>query len=215
MRTILFDFDGTVANTLPLIYNSFRSTFLQFLNEHYTDEQIVAMFGPPELGILENMIARDQLEDAVTHFYDFYTAEHHRVANHPDMADMLAQLQKRGLRMGVVTGKGRRSADISLREWGLASFFDVVIAGDEVAQPKPHPEGILSAMEQMGARPEETIFVGDSNYDIIAGKAAGLVTVGVTWLPVTQKIGSFQPEPDFQFSDPQAFLDWVGERARV
>ncbi|MED1852130.1 HAD-IA family hydrolase [Brevibacillus borstelensis] len=209
MRTILFDFDGTVADTLPMIFNSFRSTFQHFLQRHYTDQEIVAMFGPPEMGILENMIASEQLADAVTHFYDFYAAEHQLVSNPPEMIRLLDRLEQAGISMGIVTGKGRRSADISLKEWGLAPYFDVVIAGDEVTNPKPDPEGILLAMEQLGATPEQTIYVGDSNADIIAGKAAGLVTVGVTWLPVTQKTGGFQPEPDYEFTDTDAFAEWV------
>ncbi|MEJ8548252.1 HAD-IA family hydrolase [Brevibacillus borstelensis] len=214
MRTILFDFDGTVADTLPMIFNSFRSTFQHFLQRHYTDQEIVAMFGPPEMGILENMIASEQLADAVIHFYDYYTAEHQRVSNPPEMIRLLDRLKKAGISMGIVTGKGRRSADISLKEWGLTPYFDVVIAGDEVRNPKPDPEGIFIAMEQLGAAPDQTIFVGDSNADIMAGKAAGLVTVGVTWLPVTQKAGSFQPEPDYQFTDKNAFAEWVLELGR-
>ncbi|GED34159.1 HAD hydrolase-like protein [Brevibacillus centrosporus] len=53
MRTILFDFDGTVADTLPLIFTAFRSTFQRFLHKHYTDEQIIALFGPTETGIVK------------------------------------------------------------------------------------------------------------------------------------------------------------------
>lgn len=54
MRTLLFDFDGTVADTLPLIFTAFRSTFERFLQKHYTDDQIIALFGPTETGIVKN-----------------------------------------------------------------------------------------------------------------------------------------------------------------
>ena len=84
-----------------------------------------------------------------------------------------------------------------------------MITGEEVTEPKPHPEGIFTALKQLGATAENAIFVGDSDADIIAGRAAGLTTVGVDWLLVTQKAGSFDPEPDYRFSDAQAFVDWV------
>lgn len=209
MRTILFDFDGTVADTLPLIFTAFRSTFQQFLNQHYTDEQILALFGPTETVILQKILQPHEHETALTHFFEFYTTEHHRVKNSADIPRMLDQFQEAGIAMGIVTGKGRRSADISLREWGLSTYFDVVITGDEVTHPKPHPEGILAAMDQLGATPAETIFVGDSNADVMAGQAAGLKTVGVDWLLVTQKAGHFEPQPDYLFTDVRAFADWV------
>lgn len=209
MRHILFDFDGTVADTLPLIFTSFRSTFQQFLGKHYTDAQVLALFGPTETVILQNTLPPDQLDTGLAHFFEVYTNEHQRVANPPEIREMLARFKAAGIKMGIVTGKGRRSADISLREWGLDSFFEVVITGDEVSAPKPHPEGILSAMQQMGSAPEETIYVGDSSVDVRAGKAAGLVTVGVNWLAVTQGEGSFDPEPDYVFTKVEAFRDWV------
>lgn len=214
MRTILFDFDGTVADTLPLIFTAFRSTFQQFRGQHYTDEQIIGMFGPTETVILQNMLEPHEHDAALTHFFDVYTSEHHHVQNHVDIASMLDRFQTAGIKMGIVTGKGRRSADISLREWGLDKYFDVVITGDEVTQPKPHPEGIFSAMKQLGTAPDETIFVGDSNADVRAGRAAGLKTVGVDWLLVTQRGGSFDPEPDYLFTDVRAFADWVMEQQR-
>ncbi|MGF9800993.1 HAD family hydrolase [Brevibacillus agri] len=209
MRTILFDFDGTVADTLPLIFTAFRSTFQRFLQEHYTDEQIVALFGLTETGILQNRLPAHEHAAALDHFFAIYTSEHARVQNPGEIARMLEQLHAAGVQMGIVTGKGRRSADISLREWGLETYFSVVITGDDVSQPKPHPEGIFTALKELGSTAGETIFVGDSDADIVAGRAAGLTTVGVDWLPVTQKAGSFDPEPDYRFSDAQVFADWV------
>jgi phosphoglycolate phosphatase/pyrophosphatase PpaX len=91
----------------------------------------------------------------------------------------------------------------------LSSYFDVVITGDDVTHPKPHPEGILLAMEQLRAKASDTIYVGDSDADILAGRAAGLLTVGVNWLAVTQKAGQFDPQPDYLFADVQSFVKWA------
>lgn len=209
MRTILFDFDGTVADTLPLIFTAFRSTFQHFLQKHYTDEEIISLFGPTETGIVQNELPPHKHEVALDHFFTVYADEHVRLQNPPEIARMLEQLRSAGIQMGIVTGKGRRSADISLREWQLSSFFDVVITGDEVTKPKPHPEGILLAIEQLGANALETIYVGDSDADVLAGRAAGLTTVGVDWLAVTQKAGKFDPQPDYLFTDVQSFVDWI------
>ncbi|MCP2821256.1 HAD family hydrolase, partial [Salmonella enterica subsp. enterica serovar Typhimurium] len=74
---------------------------------------------------------------------------------------MLQSFHKAGLKLGIVTGKGRHSADISFDQLQLTTFFPVVITGDDVEQPKPHPEGILLAMKLLGAEPETTLYVGD------------------------------------------------------
>ena len=81
-----------------------------------------------------------------------------------------------------MTGKSRVSAKISLRELGIGHFIDVLVAGDDVANPKPHPEGVIAAMQQLGHRDgEHGAMVGDSAADIYAGRGSGLYTIGVTW----------------------------------
>lgn len=209
IRTILFDFDGTVADTLPLIFAAFRSTFAHFLQKQYSDEQIVALFGPTETGIVKNELPPDLHEAALQHFFTAYDALHQDMQNPPEIAAMLESFRAAGIRMGIVTGKGRRSADISLARMALSAYFEVVVTGDDVTHPKPHPEGIFLAMEKLGAAAEDTIYVGDSDADVLAGQAAGVKTVGVNWLAVTQKAGVFDPPPDCQFSDVQSFVDWV------
>lgn len=123
--------------------------------------------------------------------------------------EMLTRFKQAGIRMGVVTGKGRRSADISLRVLQLAEYFDVMITGDDVVHPKPHPEGIFMAMRELGGEKETTCFVGDSDADIAAARAAGITAVGVNWLSVSQKTGGFTPKPDCVFTDTAAFMRWV------
>ncbi|WP_251081456.1 HAD family hydrolase, partial [Frankia sp. Mgl5] len=83
------------------------------------------------------------------------------------------------MKLGIVTGKGSNSAEISIAQLQLAPFFPVVITGDDVAEPKPHPEGILLAMKLLQAEPQTTLYVGDSDSDIKAAKAAGVTSVGV------------------------------------
>ncbi len=150
MKTVLFDFDGTVADTLPIIFSAFRSTFHTFLNSAYPDEQIVGLFGPTETGILHKLIPAVNLHEAVEHFFHAYEREHSLPVENDPVREMLTHFKQAGIRMGVVTGKGRRSADISLRALELAEYFDVMITGDDVVHPKPHPEGIFMAMPNGG-----------------------------------------------------------------
>lgn len=68
MKTILFDFDGTIADTLPVVFKGFRSTFLHFLDQIYTDQDILNLFGPPEIPILTSLIPADRHESAIAHY---------------------------------------------------------------------------------------------------------------------------------------------------
>ncbi|MDF9413307.1 HAD family hydrolase [Brevibacillus laterosporus] len=163
--TVLFDFDGTIADTLPAIFTAIRHTFYTFLQEEYSDQQIMELFGPPEAGI--------------------------------------------------ITGKGRRSADLSLEALKLTDYFQIVIAGDEVTNHKPHPEGILHAMQQLRACPEHTLYVGDSQADVTAARAAGICAVGVNWFPASQSNGIFDPSPDVLFTEPAMMMEWLLKRWNI
>ncbi len=118
---------------------------------------------------------------------------------------MLNQFKARGHKLGVITGKGRRSLDISLRHLIPEDVFDVTIAGDEVTNPKPHPEGVLNAMKRLGSRPEHSVFIGDSEFDFVAGKAAGVKTVGVRWFDENEEF-SWSEKPDEHLKSPAYLL---------
>lgn len=208
MKTVLMDFDGTVADTLPVECHAFRETFVRFARRHCTDEEIIGMFGPTEIPIIRAVVPSGRQDAAIEHFYALYDQGHDAI-RHPAMEVMLARLHQAGVRLGVVTGKGRRSALISLQRLGLDRYFPVVITGDDVSRPKPDPEGILLAMRQLGAEPGNTMYVGDSSADIRAARAAGVTAVGVQWFSVTQAKGAFDPAPDHHFTDPAAFADWL------
>jgi phosphoglycolate phosphatase/pyrophosphatase PpaX len=188
--TLLFDFDGTLANTYPIIFFAFQSIFKQFKNHHITGPEIVALFGPAEDEIIRTQFdGHADVPAILERYYELYDAHHDvLVKPTPEINHMLNQFKERGYKLGIITGKGRRSLNISLRHLIPEDIFDVTIAGDEVTQPKPHPEGVLKAMQTLASPPEKTIFIGDSDFDFKAGKAAGVKTVGVSWFDENEKI---------------------------
>ena len=111
------------------------------------------------------------------------------------ITELLDELQNRGAPMGIMTGKGRDTADITLAELGWADRFKSVVTGDEVARPKPDPEGPLLVARELGIAPRECVFIGDSPADIQAGKSAGMRTVWAGWHPVyAEKIRAIGPD---------------------
>lgn len=213
LRAVLFDFDGTLADTLPLIYRAFREMWVEVDGKERSDEEIRGLFGPPEEEVIQRGVPGDRLEASLADFYRRYGELHGtEVRPVPEVLRLLRGLKEEGYRVGVVTGKGRRSAEISLVELGMSDFIDTLVTGSEVRRYKPHPEGIQIALDKLGCLPEEGVYVGDSPVDVRAGKEAGLTTVGVRWFPGGDN-RPFDPEPEVVVESVKAFRDWLDTRS--
>ncbi|MDD9148774.1 MULTISPECIES: HAD family hydrolase [unclassified Sporolactobacillus] len=215
VNTVLFDFDGTLANTLPLAIYGMKQVFEKFDGRSFDENGIVSMFGPTE----DSMIARnfrhkEKIQEAIDSYYQIYEDRHHDyVEDNSDIVNLLQELKELRMKIGVITGKSRRAYRLSEKALGFKGFFESVITGDDVSRPKPDPEGIKKTLNKFAALPETAIYIGDSNTDILAGKAAGIRTAAVQWLPVTQS-SSFPARPDYHWSKVSQLIDWLkGERA--
>ena len=94
---------------------------------------------------------------------------------------VLERLKSEGRQLGIVTAKRRRTVDLAFAILPLERYFDAVVTAEQTEHHKPHPEPVLTALDRLGSKPEEAAFVGDSPFDMGAGKAAGVFTVGVSW----------------------------------
>lgn len=211
IKAVIFDFDGTLADTLPVCFLAFEAVFKKFDNREITSEKIKSMFGPSETGIIRKNLKNKNYDKAIELYYEIYGERHRNIVqDNKEINTLLRQLKTNGYKLGIVTGKARRSLDISLDCLGLNNFFDVLITGDDVEFPKPHPEGINKALEQLNVSHKEAVFLGDSDADIMAGKQANVYTIGVHWLPNYQTI-EFSVQPDEIYSNINEFLPSLSE----
>ena len=196
MKAIVFDFDGTLANTLPICFYAFQTVFNEFDKRELTTNEIKEMFGPSEIGIIMNNCSSPNKEDAIEYFYKTYSEVHKSlVIDNPEILELLKSLKEAEIKLGIFTGKAKRSLDISLKALGMEGLFDVIITGDDVIKPKPDPEGLLKALSLLKVESSEAIYIGDSDADIIAGLQANVYTIGVQWLPEYQT-SEFSVQPD-------------------
>jgi pyrophosphatase PpaX len=182
-ETVLFDFDGTIADTLPLIYEAFNAALAPVLGRTLEKQEIRAMFGPPDHQMIRLALPEEHHAGAIATYVKVYQDEHGRLANSfPGMNELLLRCKNHGIRIGIVTGKSHETAEFSLVALGLADAYDVLIAGDDVERQKPDPEHARAALSALG-HPEGALaaFVGDSAADMHAGRGAGLTTIAVTW----------------------------------
>ncbi|MGM9931051.1 HAD family hydrolase [Pradoshia sp.] len=210
LKTILFDFDGTIADTLPAAFDAFRYVFKKYDGKEMTDEDIVQYFGPIEDEMLRKHLEhKDKLNQAIEDFYEQYEKGHDREFEGLEkIQEMLEQFKEMDLNLGIVTGKSRRSLTFSLEALGIYDYFDVTIAGDDVKNPKPDKEGVEKCMKLLQNKPSEVLFVGDSESDMAAGAAAGVKTAAAQWFSTVQT-SDFKTEPDYTFTSISDFCQYI------
>jgi pyrophosphatase PpaX len=203
-RAVLFDLDGTLIDSVPLIVASMQHAFAGRADAPSV-KAWVALIGTP----LDAMIRRwggDEADVALLkERYKEHQWAHHdaMVRAFPGIPEVLDALTARGVRMAVVTSKLEPSARRSLEFLGLANHFEAVVGLESTARHKPDPEPVRYALGVLSASPEEAAFVGDSPHDMAAGNAAGVATVAALWGPFTRA--------ELAAAGPRAWAERVGD----
>lgn len=179
-KGIIFDVDGTLTYTNQLIFDSFNHITQKYLGRTFSDEEIIALFGPTEDVILKEM-CKDEYESARADYYKYYKDNHAIAQLYEGIKPLIIEIKNSGILLSVFTGKGRTSALITLDELGLTKYFDMIVSGDDVEDHKPAPEGIIKFLKNFKLNPSEVLMIGDAVYDIIAAKQAGVEIASVLW----------------------------------
>lgn len=184
VQAFLFDLDGTLIDSKRLYLEAYRRALEPRLGRPLTKDDIIALRPTAELRFLERLAleAGADVETCLADFRAAYEAAHetHFDGIQPGVTEALEALRARGIRLGLVTGKSRRSWSITSRRVQLPPF-DVRVFDDDVAAPKPDPEGLLRAVEVLRLRPASAAYVGDAAGDLEAARAAGLRPVAALW----------------------------------
>lgn len=181
--TLIFDLDGTLADTLPLIYEAFNDAFVPITGKPLSPEEIRALFGPPDNYVIRNVLEPEYHEEAIGRYVATYERRHRDLVELFDgIGDLLADAHAAGIKLAVVTGKSRNTALMTLDILGVLHWFDVVYAGDDVERQKPDPMALVMALDDLAhVDPAHAAMIGDSAADVFAGKGAGVATIGVLW----------------------------------
>ena len=189
IRAVLYDFDGTLADSTDLIMRCYRHTMATHLGDVPPDEDWLSGFGMT----LESQLGRfarstDEALAMLDTYRTFQNTLHDDLLRpFPGAAETVAELDRRGYRLAIVTSKHRRAALRGMELCGIVSHFDVIVTPEDVTEHKPHPAPVLFALERLGVAPEEALFVGDSPHDVAAGRAAGTHTAAALWGPFSRE----------------------------
>ena len=206
---VIFDIDGTLTQTNELIFDSFNHVAEKYLKKTFTPKEIIAMFGPPEEIAIERLVGKENVDKAMEDYISYYDRNFLRDAEiFEGMREIIESLKKKGLRLGIFTGKGRRSTLITLDKLGIAKYFDMVVTGTDVTNHKPSSEGINKILENFKVEPDRVLMVGDAVSDIKAAHEAGVSIAAVVWDSYAkEKVMGM--EVDYLFHSVDEFSRWM------
>jgi pyrophosphatase PpaX len=212
IRTVLFDLDGTLIDSVRLILDSYHHTLATHGLPPRTDEEWLAGVGTPLTAQFADWRDDPETLEALIATYREYNLTHHdrMVTVYPGVAEVVRALKEDGIATGLVTSKNRTGAVRGLTLAQLEVLMDVLVCADEVDNPKPHPEPVEKAVRLLGADPRGTVYVGDSIHDMHAGRAAGVRTAAVLWGPFGRSHLE-GAEPDYWLERPEELLTLVRE----
>ncbi|HHU51006.1 MAG TPA: HAD family hydrolase [Firmicutes bacterium] len=212
-KAVVFDLDGTLLNTYRLIFDSFNYAWA-FRGIRLSDEEIEALFGPPEAGVIQRVIGEEWREGLVR-FHRYYQENHDNVVKlAPYWPKIFSLFKNKGYYVALFTGKGKEATTITLARTGLAPYFDSILTGTEVKRPKPDPEGILITAQRIRVEPEEIIYMGDTWVDVKAAHSVGAKSV-LTSLYHSLDEEGLKLNPDWVIRTVEELRAWATELAPV
>lgn len=207
IKGVIFDFDGTLADTFPLIFLAFRKAIKKYTGRVYSDEELARYFGPSEDGILRQIVPGKWQEAMAIYLEEYKTHHTEYVRLFPGILDLLHQLRDRRLKLGIITGKCEASLMLSLDALGIKHYFDVFAAGSPERANKD--TNLHRVVKDWGVEPGEVIYVGDAPSDIVFAREAGVVPVGVCWSQSANAAELEAENPAELFDDVQQFCQWI------
>jgi HAD superfamily hydrolase (TIGR01509 family) len=184
----IFDLDGTLV-TFKLDIREWRKVIIDVMNRRGFDTSGLELTTPTQQ-ILDSAKAQapasdlgryEGLKQEAFSILDSMELEGAKSSSvFPGVDGVLRLLKSRGVRLGLLTNSGRAAASLTLTRWGLEGFFELVLTRDEIEAMKPRPEGLTKAVSMLGVRADQAYYIGDSLYDVIAAKGAGVKSVAVS-----------------------------------
>ena len=212
VRGAIFDLDGTLVDTLPVCFVAFRRAVERLGGRTYSDDEIRALFGPSEEGMMQRAMPERWQEGLAAFLEEYERTLPMCPSPFPGIESVLKLLDERRISTAIVTGKGPVTAAMSIRHSGFESFFGQVETGSPAGVVKA--EAITRLVGLWRAEPREVIYVGDAGSDILAARDSGVIAVGAAWASTAIPAELEVARPDMMFATTESFLEWVDSRSQ-
>lgn len=196
IKAVLFDFDGTLIDTNELIFQSYNYAFKRVYGRAVKNEEFIRLYGRP----LRKSLIEDYGDDGyklIDEYREFNEKNHDLlVKSFEGTTEGLVLLKENGIKLGVVTSKRLWMVLKGIDFLGYKDMFETLVTLDDTVKHKPEPDPVLKGCEMLNELPENTVYVGDSVFDLMSGKAAGTKTCAVKY-SLTSEEELLKCNPDY------------------
>ena len=209
-KAFVFDMDGTLGETVPLAIEAVKAAYRRLNLPVPSDGDIVSHFGPTEKGLFQ-MMDEKNCGMLYAEYLKAYAALHGVYAPKPfsGIEDVLKKISSAGIRLGIVTGKSRDSAKITLDKFGLGGYFSEVACGGPTGSVKT--QRILGLAKKWELSADNIYYVGDSPQDVLDSRKAGAHPLSAAWSKIVDKKALEACSPEMVFDTVDAFGKWLDD----
>ncbi|WP_328414743.1 HAD family hydrolase [Micromonospora sp. NBC_00389] len=182
LAAVVFDLDGTLVDTMTIAPTVYVDTIRALGGPEVSPATVVATW---HIGatpfVLAHLLGRPVSAEDVECYHRHFAATVADVRPFPGVPELADDLDRAGCQLGIFTAATRRTTALVLASTGLDRLFPVVVCGDDIAEPKPAPEGLLLACQRLGVDVAEAAYVGDAEVDLKCAEAARLLAIHARW----------------------------------
>ena len=180
IKAMIFDLDGVLVDSMNTWYSVFNIALDQNDKKPISLEEFKEnIWGVPVEKNLNRYFGQMDKKEVLNIYNKNFEEELKHAVSFPESKDVMKQIKQAGIKTAVASNSHSIIVELLLRRFGLLEYFDLIHSADLFEHGKPDPEMLNSALEKFGVNKEETVFVGDTNNDVFAGKNAGIYTVGI------------------------------------
>ncbi|AOR25004.1 HAD family hydrolase [Clostridium taeniosporum] len=179
-KCILFDIDGTIIDTEKAVINSLQKLLKLEKGTTYPADELSFALGIPGFVALEKLNILD-IDNATKKWNEYLKEFYSDIKVFNGLKEVIEKLYESNVKMGIVTSKTKQELIDDFYPFGLNNYFDYIVCADDTVQHKPEAEPILKCLELTKTIPSETIYIGDSIYDMQCAKNAGIDCALALW----------------------------------
>lgn len=210
IKAVLFDFDGTIMDTNEVIINSWQHTFRNLTGKEADVNMLLGTFGEPLEISIDKMLPEFSRDDAMRIYREYqYCNFKGLISLFPGVVEVLRELKEKDIKTAIVTSRLRRTTMEGIEKFDLHDFFDTVVTMEDTKKHKPDAEPAFEALRRLDIEAEKAIMVGDSKFDIMCARNAGVKSVLVDWSVAAQAESGIENKADFKIRSLKELLDFV------
>jgi pyrophosphatase PpaX len=205
---VLFDLDGTLIDSGPIIIASMQHAVQTVLGREIAPDELSKTIGGQGLVAQMEALDAERVDELVEAYRLHNEPLHETLEGFDGIPIVLAQLHDEGRKLGIVTAKRHRTVQLAFDRFPwLDEYIGLVVASEDTERHKPDPDPVLAALDRLDASPGSAAYVGDSPFDIRSAKGAEVFAVGVGWGGIHPDERLLKEEPDAFVRHPEELLD--------